>query len=724
MRKHKLAATAIIICSLFLFHRPVEAKFINTFNFRINGAGLSAGDEVRLAKHDIIFLNKYHYDDINGDTWGAIKNINPNAEIYLYQDLIFVQRLDDNKSTVMLGNIGRYDVSRGHSMGSLNGGNPSFFQLNKSGTRTQLSTINQYYLLDFGNSRYQDYAIEAAIADNVNRPWTADGVYSDHFFPLKGSAFGDPVKYDTDAKWSAAMNSMANKTKAGLISSGQKFACNRGFSFNVDGSNAWLALDQMATPPDVVTEESTFATGYGAGDINYLSEPTWKLQVDLLGKIRNSKVCFQSQSELDNTSEIGTDNWGKSFTFWDALYYSMSSYLLGKNDSRNNAYFAFTRTSNYRKVDIYYDEYDKIDLGKALSSYKISNINGNNIYWREFEYGYVYVNPTLNDVTSISLPELCKQRSHNNLSTALNNLPNINSISLKSHRAAILYKSNPPSSSSNPPPPSPPATDNSSILLEAEDGVLYSPMRSVTDSNASSGEYIWVSSGNGGYAVYSFNIPEAGTYYIWGRVKGTTVGYNSFYFSVDNGNHVTWNLPVSSNWGWDQAASAYFSAGQHTIKIEQREYRAQLDQLLITKDQNYVPQGSINQTTIEAEDGVLHSPMRSVTDSNASSGAYIYSSTNYSGYAEYSFNVPKSGTYFIWGRALSPHSAADSFYISVDNGSEIEWHIPIFTNWNWDQAAVASLNAGQHTLNIRQRERNTKLDKILITNDPDNVPNE
>ena len=714
---------AINFLIFFLLCSSVEAKFINTFLYRIGGNNLRPVDKYTVANFDIVFLNKFHYDDIDGDTWGSIKAINPDIKIFLYTTHNTVFSSHDNIQTVYLNDLGRYNISRGHSMGSLNRDHPEFFLKDANGNRITKSGYSDRYVLDFGNSVFQNYSAQATIADHTNSAWTADGVYSDNSWStVPGDMSALPLKYNTHIKWSNNMNNNLNVMTAGLNLSGQEFACNRGFSNTVEGYTAWMALDNTPNPPDMVLEEAAFAAMYSTGDIYFLLEDQWKRQIDLLGAIRNSKVGFFSSTDLA-PDQSGVDNYGKSFTFWDGLWYTLGSYLVGKNDIDDNSYFKY-RYQSYNYVNAYYSEYDKINLGRATSTYRISNINGHNIYWREYERGYVYVNPTLYDVNSISLPEPCKQRTHNNLLQDLNNLPNINSISLKSHRAAILYKSNQPSSSSIPPPSSPPANDNSSILLEAEDGDLYSPMRSVTDSNASSGEYIWVSSGNGGYAKYSFYIPEAGTYYIWGRVKGTTAGYNSFYFSVDNGNHVTWNFPVSSNWSWDQAASAYFSAGQHTIKIEQREYRAQLDQLLITKEQNYVPQGSINQTTIEAEAGVLHSPMRSAADSNASSGAYIYSSTNNSGYADYSFNVPKSGTYFIWGRALSPHLAADSFYISIDNGSEIEWHIPIFTNWNWDQAAVASLNAGQHTLNIRQRERNTKLDKILITNDPDNVPNE
>jgi len=47
--------------------------------------------------------------------------------------------------------------------------------------------------------------------------------------------------------------------------------------------------------------------------------------------------------------------------------------------------------------------------------------------------------------------------------------------------------------------------------------------------------------------------------------------------------------------------------------------------------------------------------------------------------------------------------------------------------WVWDQAAshttpVFYLDAGSHTLTLKQRESGTKLDKLIITNDLTLVP--
>jgi hypothetical protein len=63
-----------------------------------------------------------------------------------------------------------------------------------------------------------------------------------------------------------------------------------------------------------------------------------------------------------------------------------------------------------------------------------------NVYWREFERGYVYVNPTPNDVPSVTLPQASRQLTHDNLNSPRDSIPSVSEISLNGHHAAILLK--------------------------------------------------------------------------------------------------------------------------------------------------------------------------------------------------------------------------------------------------------------------------------------------
>ena len=88
------------------------------------------------------------------------------------------------------------------------------------------------------------------------------------------------------------------------------------------------------------------------------------------------------------------------------------------------------------------------------------------------------------------------------------------------------------------------------------------------------------------------------------------------------------------------------------------------------------------------------------------------------------------GEYVIWGRILAADGGSNSFFVAVDGAESALWHTRISTSWLWDQVADSSgddplgvyLEAGEHTLVIKHREPRTKIDKILITNDMEYIP--
>jgi len=236
------------------------------------------------------------------------------------------------------------------------------------------------------------------------------------------------------------MNQGLNAVTGMLNAKGLKVSGNRGPTRFVNGYDSWMALDSMPTPPDMVLEEGALAIKYGSGDIQFYNEEQWRRQVDILKNINRSDVCFLTHSDLRDWNADGTDNYGKPFMLEDALYYVLASYLLGRKD---NSFIEFLDGVDYNSIDTYFPEYDKIELGRALGEYKVMSIGGRNIYWREFEKGYAYVNPSPGDVEGITLPEACRQLTHSNLDDQ-QSISLINSISLRSHRGAILLKGTSP----------------------------------------------------------------------------------------------------------------------------------------------------------------------------------------------------------------------------------------------------------------------------------------
>ncbi len=130
-------------------------------------------------------------------------------------------------------------------------------------------------------------------------------------------------------------------------------------------------------------------------------------------------------------------------------------------------------------------------------------------------------------------------------------------------------------------------------------------------------------------------------------------------------------------------------------------------------------------------------PLRVADDESASEGKYICASVGaedkYSPssiMAIYKVNIEQTGSYIMWGRVKASRDIHDSFFIQVDYGSDNLWEVKRGNYWHWDKVSNRGganpvkfiLTEGVHTLKVKLREKGTKLDKILLTNDLDFVP--
>ena len=314
-------------------------------------------------------------------------------------------------------------------------------------------------------------------------------------------------------------------------------------------------------------------------------------------------------------------------------------------------------------------------------------------------------------------------------------------------------------------------TEADQIWIEAEDGILYRPMEENWNAGASSGGYIWVPKGNGnlyslsgenGSAEYTFEVPRAGTYFLWGRVISNTFAEDSFFISIDGKAFFEWHTQLSDveTWIWDQlrdgpvsdGAIVYLDleAGQHTLTIKQREDGTKIDKIMFSNDLEYVPEGvggGPNETGsepdnpgenpdapvenlepagpvmlwLEAESGKMNYPFEPAYDSKASSGQFAWvpngrgnswDPNQSQDYMEYHFEVPAGGDYTVWGRVRSRSGGDNSFFVSVDNGAYALWDTKRSKSWKWDAVSsrkgsdpvIYHLGAGAHTLTIKLRE--------------------
>jgi hypothetical protein len=142
---------------------------------------------------------------------------------------------------------------------------------------------------------------------------------------------------------------------------------------------------------------------------------------------------------------------------------------------------------------------------------------------------------------------------------------------------------------------------------------------------------------------------------------------------------------------------------------------------------------------LEAESASLSGPMSLASDPLAFGGKFISNSTANSGLASWTFDVPVAGSYYVWCRVLAPNSDQDSFFATPPGASEDVYDDAEGTwspNWQWTilngrngtgvpltlDPRVVVFTAGTNTIAFRGRDQNSKLDRILITADPNLVP--
>jgi hypothetical protein len=294
---------------------------------------------------------------------------------------------------------------------------------------------------------------------------------------------------------------------------------------------------------------------------------------------------------------------------------------------------------------------------------------------------------------------------------------------------------------------------------EAESGSLTGAMTVGSDGEASSGQYVYSPQASDDAKVtYSVTVPADSYYYLWARAKGTSWNNNSFWLQIDNRAEIMYEIPQFDGawtWGWEvvhpdkqPADPFYLSAGAHTLQFEGREAYAGLDRLVLTDDPSYTPGGPSVVTATpsrtasppatryewwkEAEEGEITAAMTWGNDLGASNCTYLHAPMRIEGSGvNFSFQVPQAGDYYVWARVRGLSWTDNSFWFSVDGGTPIYYEVDHSGSWNWTWDQVHPdkqpinpyyLGAGWHTMRFAVREENTRLDVVLVTNDPSYVP--
>ena len=131
------------------------------------------------------------------------------------------------------------------------------------------------------------------------------------------------------------------------------------------------------------------------------------------------------------------------------------------------------------------------------------------------------------------------------------------------------------------------------IVCEAEKYSSITPsMKKITEATASGHAGIQIplrrphatsetGPGDHGNATYKFIAPVAGVYQFWGRAWWYDACGNSFFVTVEN--HTQYITDQTfGRWHWVAGPTFSLSAGPHTLRIQNREDGARLDEWLLT----------------------------------------------------------------------------------------------------------------------------------------------
>jgi hypothetical protein len=240
--------------------------------------------------------------------------------------------------------------------------------------------------------------------------------------------------------------------------------------------------------------------------------------------------------------------------------------------------------------------------------------------------------------------------------------------------------------------------------------------------------------------VYNVKFQTTGIYYVWVRGYGPNGNGDTVNAGIDG------TIPGTSdnmgNWGtsvtWRKATKdgpvatiSVPSAGIHTFHLWMREDGFRADKILLTTNANLsTPSGTGpaesersggdtppppppppgGGSCIEAEAGTLVAPFQIANDAKALGGKYVVAGVG--GSATYTLTVPTAGTYPLNGRVMGPSGDSNSFKVSVDNGTSLDWTFASGSSWQWRTQGNFSLSAGTHTFVITNREAGTKIDRL------------
>ena len=239
------------------------------------------------------------------------------------------------------------------------------------------------------------------------------------------------------------------------------------------------------------------------------------------------------------------------------------------------------------------------------------------------------------------------------------------------------------------------ATYSTSTVYQAENATIYLGNVEINQAGFNGTGFVDYNNVAGSYVQWTVNVASAGTYEIEIRYgNGTTV--NRPMDIAVNGTLAIDELSFNSTTTWTnwtlRSFSVNLNSGNNTVRATATTSNGgpNVDQLEI------VGPGII---IYEAEGGTLVSPIGSVADGSASGGYYIRTTTQFQGTATYTVNVPVAGDYKITGRVYATDGASDSYFVRVDQQTEVTYSINSMYYGSWNDVDVPGNFIGRQPYN-------------------------
>jgi len=438
-------------------------KFIPTFAIKYAGTpGWPPVEEA--ARFDLIDVSssmshaRVHSSEY-GNTWQTLKHFNPHIKIILYKN---GPALYNAASWGQMGEGWNW-ITQHHGVNSLD--RWAAIGVKHNGYLQGKPYPNER-LMNLGNRNWQEYWMR----QNYRRFWSgeepigigADGIFADNTrydmpwrgqWHLEGKPDEDDMSVDyyrdgthQDELYKSHMKQFFAWAAPWLEERGRILAPN--FGGMSRHPEEWLELDSEPHPVFAAMEEGAFVHPWGTlgrqGNFVFWNETEWLNQVKTMRNLRNIRVLMnvhgpvlseaQDISRMDEVDASGN-------RAWDVLWYAMTSFLQGFDDQRRNAYMNFT-VWGYSRF-FWFKEFDPdfLHLGRALGeSGKLEGHDGY-VYIREFDDGWVAVNPTKADALGVPVPGNVRARvlTHDTF-LDVEMQPLTERFNLPIHRGVILLK--------------------------------------------------------------------------------------------------------------------------------------------------------------------------------------------------------------------------------------------------------------------------------------------